>query len=103
MDLKNYKTYKDVLSMAHKRGLESLVTQILQYPDKENGGHCIVQATAQFKDIEGKWSDIGDAMPGNVNKMIAPHLVRMASTRAKGRTLRDAMNFGDPIAEELDV
>ncbi len=99
--LKDYKTYKQILAEAHKKGLKRIETKILQYPSTENGGHCIVQALVIFKDGM-ECSDVGYASPKNVNKMIAPHLVRMASTRSKGRALRDALNYGDPIKEEFD-
>src|ERR687898_241588 len=50
---------------------------------------------------EGKFGGIGDASPQNVNRAIAPHLIRMAETRAKARALRDAINVGVTAFEEL--
>ena len=47
------------------------------------------------------FSDIGDANPGNCAELIVKHLIRMASTRAKGRALRDMCNIGIACLEEL--
>ena len=96
---KEYATYQYVLGKAHKEGLESITTDVIQLPTKENDFICIIKATVivQGRVFEG----IGDATPRNVNSMIAKHLIRMAETRAKGRALRDAVNIGETILEEL--
>jgi hypothetical protein len=47
------------------------------------------------------FSDIGDANPKNCHAMIVKHLIRMSSTRAKGRALRDMCNIGIACLEEL--
>jgi hypothetical protein len=47
------------------------------------------------------FSGLGDASPENVGRTIAPHLIRMAETRAKARALRDAVNVGATAMEEL--
>jgi hypothetical protein len=52
------------------------------------------------KTSKGEFNGIGDAGPGNVNRMIAPHVIRMAETRAIGRALRFATN-APTLAEEL--
>jgi hypothetical protein len=45
--------------------------------------------------------DIGDANPFNCNAKVAKHLLRMASTRAKARALRDMDDIGMTCLEEL--
>lgn len=98
---KLYPTYAWVLDEAHNAGLLSLTIKINQMPNDTNGNVAIVTATAT--DADGrKFTDVGDASPESVNSMIKPHIIRMASTRAKGRALRDMINCGMTLAEELD-
>ena len=72
----------------------------MQFPSNENGNEAICRAVAESKTGE-VFSDIGDANPANCHSMIAKHLIRMASTRAKGRALRDMCNIGIACLEEL--
>jgi hypothetical protein len=46
------------------------------------------------------FTGLGDANPGNVSRMMAPHLIRMAETRAKARALRDAINLAEALADD---
>src|SRR2546427_4059390 len=85
-------TYADLLSIAHDEGLKSIQTQILAQPTEENGHRCIVKAVVEIE--KGRFEGIGDADPGNVEGFLAPHLIRVAETRAKARALRDAVNCG---------
>jgi len=94
---KQYATFNSVLDEAHKQGLECIATSLLQAPTKESPV-CIVQA--KVKTSKGEYNGIGDAAPTNVGKMIVPHLIRMAETRAIGRALRFATN-APTLAEEL--
>lgn len=115
---KQYALYEGLLDEAHTRGLRSIDTELLQVPDAENGQVAIVKAVAELpkvdrqtgeilldpetkKPIIGRFSGIGDASPQNVNRQIAPHIIRQAETRAKARALRDAINVGAIPFEEL--
>lgn len=102
VNLKNrdYVVWAGVLDAAHKAGLMAIEVNLLQYPTEENGNLAIAQATATFEG--GRYfTEVGDASPASVGTMIAPHLCRMAATRAKGRALRDALNIGEALLEEL--
>jgi predicted amidohydrolase YtcJ len=96
---KRFVLYAGLLEEAHSRGLRSIETDLLQIPDDENGEVAIVRAVVRTED--GKFTGIGDASPANVNRTIAPHVIRMAETRAKARALRDAINVGVTAFEEL--
>lgn len=91
--------YEGLLDLAHQNGLKTIDVNILQFPTKENNMTAICKATA--KTDKGSFTDIGDASPQSVNRNIAPHLIRMASTRAKARALRDLNNIGMTAIEEL--
>src|SRR5882672_878779 len=92
--------YAEILKIAHEEGLKSVVTQLLVTPSDQNGRLCIVKATVETE--RGHFEGLGDADPGNVEADFAPHLIRVAETRAKARALRDAVNCGIVSFEELD-
>ena len=100
VDGKETVAYAELLGMAHDEGLKSIQTQILAQPSEENGHRCIVKAVVELE--KGRFEGIGDADPGNVEDFLAPHLIRVAETRAKARALRDAVNCGVVSFEELD-
>lgn len=97
---KQYVLFAGLLDEAHSLGLKGIDTDLIQIPDDSNGHVAIVKATAEMDD-ERRFSGIGDASPDNVGRNIAPHLIRMAETRAKARALRDAVNVGATAMEEL--
>lgn len=101
MQGKNYVTYEGLLDFAHQKNLKSIVVELIQIPREENNMTAICKATATTED--GIYTDLGDASPQSVNSSIIPHIIRMASTRAKARTLRDLTNIGMTAVEELTL
>jgi len=91
--------YAGLLDEAHRQGLKSITTQLLQIPGPDNGYTAICQAVVETS--KGVFSGIGDASPENVPPQMRMHLIRMAETRAKARALRDAVNVGVAALEEL--
>ena len=98
---KDFVLYAGVLDMANQKGLLRLDVEIIQFPNKENGNEAICRAIAEGKNGE-IFADIGDANPKNCAEMISKHVIRMASTRAKGRALLDMCNVGMACLEELE-
>lgn len=98
---KSYVTYEGLLDLAHQRNIKSIVVDIIQMPTPENDMTAVCKATATTDD--GVYTDIGDASPKSVNSNIAPHIIRMASTRAKARVLRDLTNIGMTAIEEITL
>ena len=92
--------YAGLLSQAHEEGLAKVRTSILQIPTEDNGRLAIIKAEVETS--KGLFEAIGDACPENVDDFLAPHLIRVAETRAKARALRDAVNIGVVSFEELD-
>jgi hypothetical protein len=96
---KDFILYEGLLDLAHQEGLISMDVELLQIPSEENGDIAIAKAIAKTE--TKTFIDIGDAGPDSVNGMIRPHIIRMASTRAKARALRDLTNVGMTAIEEL--
>ncbi|NMB26804.1 MAG: hypothetical protein GX987_01975 [Tissierellia bacterium] len=96
---KSYVTYEGLLDLAHQKNLKSIEVELIQIPTKENNMTAICKATATNENEI--YTDLGDASPQSVNSTIVPHLIRMASTRAKARVLRDLTNIGMTAFEEL--
>lgn len=93
-------TYEGLLHTAHEKGLASVEVEIIQYPTEANSMTAI--ATAAVRSKNGQFFiDIGDASPTSCSSKLVPHLIRMASTRAKARALRDFTDIGMCSVEEL--
>jgi hypothetical protein len=95
--------YAGLLDLAHERGLRDIRVELVQAPSAENSFVAIAKAivTVAHNDTFAIFEEIGDASAANTSKTIAPHIIRMAATRAKARALRDAMNIGVTALEEL--
>ena len=92
--------YAGLLDLAHRSGLKSITVTLLQAPSDANGNTAISHARSEFED--GRiFEDIGDANASNVGRMVAAHIIRMSATRAKARTLRDALNISGAAVEEF--
>lgn len=98
---KSYVTYEGLLDLAHQKNLKSIVVDLIQMPTPENNMTAICKATATTENEI--YTDLGDASPKSVNSNIAPHIIRMASTRAKARVLRDLTNIGMTAIEEISL
>ena len=96
---KEFVLYTGLLDAAHRAGLMGISTSLVDAPSAENGQTAICHAEARF--AWGVYSGIGDANAKNTGVMIAPHIIRMAETRAKARALRDGLNVGMASVEEL--
>jgi hypothetical protein len=88
------------------RGHYDVDTAIVQLPTGENGQTAVVTARVTVFDPETGHvlrtaSGIGDASPGNVGRMVTPHVLRMAETRALARALRHLLGLGMTALEEL--
>jgi hypothetical protein len=96
---KTFVLYAGLLEEAFNQGLTSISTDLIQAPASDNGFVAICRSTVVTS--KGSFTGIGDASPDNVTRMLAPHYIRMAETRAKARALRDAVNIGVTALEEL--
>ncbi len=95
--------YRGLLAMAHEKWGDnnwSMSVKVLQFPTDDNNQTTITTATVTTPN-DMSFTEIGDANPENVGRHIAPHSIRMAATRAKGRALRDALNIGEAMYEEV--
>ncbi len=100
IDNQDFVKYAGLLDLAHQKKLTNLEAEMVQYPNKDNERMAICKAHAKTAYGES-FIDFGDANPTNCNAKVARHLIRMASTRAKARCLRDLTNVGMTCLEEL--
>ena len=95
--------------LGHLKGIKSLKTDILQFPNVDNNNLCIVKAEligydydpVQEKIAEVSYSAIGDASPANCNRLVATAFVRMAETRAIARVLKNYTDVGIVGVDEI--
>lgn len=101
---KDFILFQGLLHLAHEAGLYRTKLDVVQLPNEANGQTAVMLCTGIFK-VDGKITrvhqEIGDANERNVGRMIAMHIIRMASTRATARMLRIALDVGYTALEEL--
>ena len=88
--------YGGLLTLAHSRGLVSLKVDFISVTSEL----ALARAEAVFADGR-TYAECADATPGNVGAQVRPHFPRLALTRAKARTLRDALGITMVALEEL--
>jgi hypothetical protein len=93
---KDFVTHAGLLEVAHKVGLKSITTDMI-HREKE----IVIMKARVIMSSGSVYEAYGDAGPNNVNRMILPHVLRMAETRAVNRALRFATNIGMCSIEEL--
>ncbi len=101
---KPYITHVGLVWLANHRGKPwsgTIVSHDIKWNQQGHPHACVV--VYKVWDDEQEHTDIGDACAANVGKMIAPHLVRMASTRAQNRALRAFVGYAGCTADELTI
>lgn len=95
---KEFITYKGLLALAHKKGIKSFEVISLFVSDDMKRSWCKVRVHTR----SGAFFDgVGSSTPENTGAMTSNHPIEMAHTRAKGRALRDFLNVGMSMVEEL--
>ena len=98
---KKHVIYEGLLRVAHKKGLkkfeiiDKFVSQDMKIAWVQVRAYCEKDKKEIFFD------GIGSSTPDNTGTMTEHHPVEMAHTRAKGRALRDFLNIGQAMAEEI--
>ena len=108
-DGKDYVLYAGLVDLLHQvsDGFFEVNTTLVQIPGKDNGETAIATARVVVFDPENPdvakriACGIGDANAGSVTRLMAPHLIRMAETRAVARALRILVNAQMTAFEEL--
>ena len=95
---KDFILYTGLIVLAHERGLTGIETE----PVVMDFDNCrfVFKAVAIGKEGQ-RFTGYGDTTQHNCSKMILPHAIRMAETRAKARALRDFTGLGLTAFEEL--
>lgn len=94
---KEYILFGGLLYLAHKQGLKSIHTEIIEHNRAEK--FAIVKATVTGE--KGTFSSYGDADPATCGKKIQDAYIRMADTRATARALRFYCGIGITALDEL--
>jgi len=94
---KEYILFSGLLWLAHRNGLKSIETNLVQH-DRDTGFALV---KARVTGDRGEFTSYGDADPITCGKKIASAYIRMADTRAVARALRFYTGTGMTALEEL--
>ena len=95
---KDFMTYEGLLNKVHeKKKMFSMEIKNSWVSEDMKRAWCIVRLTVGKQTFDG----FGSSTPDNTGQMTQSHPVEMSHTRAKGRALRDYLNIGQAMAEEL--
>lgn len=97
---KDHMTYPGLLRMAHEKDpdFSMEITESFVSADMKMAW-CKVRLTTKLG--RQVFDGFGSSTPENTGKMTESHPIEMCHTRAKGRALRDFVNIGVAMAEEL--
>ena len=94
---KDFMTYEGLLNKAHAKGNFSIIITDSWVSEDMKKAWCKVRLTTKDQTFDG----FGSSTPENTTSMTQSYPVEMAHTRAKGRAMRDFLNIGEVMAEEL--
>lgn len=98
---KKHVIYQGLLRLAHEKGLMNFEILEKYVSDDMKKSWCLVRAHCKKDKKDVFFDGIGSSTPDNTGSMTESHPVEMANTRAKGRALRDFLNIGQAMFEEL--
>ena len=98
---KKHVIYQGLLRLAHEKGLMNFEILEKYVSDDMKKSWCLVRAHCRKDQKDVFFDGIGSSTPDNTGSMTESHPVEMEHTRAKGRALRDFLNIGQAMAEEL--
>lgn len=109
---KDFMTYEGLLAKAHEKGLFNMIITESWVSEDMTRAWCKVRLTRKVEARDSKTKEImrkheiifdgfGSSTPENTGQMTQSHPVEMAHTHAKGRALRDYLNIGQTMYEEL--
>ena len=97
----DYVLYEGLLAEAHKQGLKSILTHLLQPPTADNGGLAVCAAVVET--ARGRFCGLGEARVIEAAGLQGRGLIGLAESRAKARALRDAVGAAQTPMEDLDM
>ena len=94
---KDFILFPGLLWAAHENGIKSIITKMIEHDPQASGAVFRSVATGS----RGTFTGHGDASPSNLSRNLIPSYLRMAETRAIGRSLRFYLGIGMTAANEL--